>query len=533
MSFWEWYMRAATDGPRLRLFQEQAIPERLPSPRLARFLALAMIGIILLGIGLRAVCFLRNQSLWIDEAMLALNVVHRPKAELLQPLDLNQGAPLGYLLGTKVLVQAFGSDELVLRSGSFIAGVAGLLLFVPLAYQLLPTTAARLAIGFYAISPYLVGYCAEFKQYELDATITVLLLLLNWRMLEQPTLARGVVCTLAGVLAVWCSHPALFTLAATGSVWLADAFVTRNRQQLRFRLGIISIWATSFILAYMLFLRKLGLNEYLLSYWNGKFLPLPPKSPGDLAWVVHHLLEFFEKPAGFGTAEFALSGLAAFCAACGLIHLAKKNWRLLVVLAGPFLLTLLASGLKKYPFAGRLLLFAVPLGLLMVSLGAYQLQRALNSKLPWAGWLLIGLLIIPQLAMCRELLKRPLHAEQTREMLQHIHEHWEENDRLYVYYGAVPAVAYYHAQYPIPSDAVLMGVENRQRPLEVFIQDLERIRGNGRLWVLLAHRQQSEEMAIRAYLEATGDVQISLQGQDATVLKYTPRQAVQVLRGAK
>lgn len=512
-------MMLAQDGPRLRLFTEQADP---PAPSSTR-LVWVMLLVVLAGLALRAGCYLRNQSLWIDEAMLALNVVYRPSAELLQPLDLNQGAPLGYLLSSKLLIQLFGSSELALRSGSFLAGVLGLALFVPLAYQLLPLAAARIAIVGYSLSPYLIGYCAEFKQYELDATIAVALLASHWRLLTHPSRTAVLGNTLLGAVALWCSHPALFLLAALGSLSLIDAQRTRQWAQLRLRGLMFATWATSFLLAYFLFLRKLGLNDYLLTYWSGQFMPFPPKSPGDLAWIAHHLLQFFEKPGGFGTREFALSGLAAFCAACGLLHLVQNHWRLAVALVGPIVLALAASALKKYPFAGRLLLFAVPLLILLTAYGAAQLFQMLQARLRPAGWGLLALLALPLVAQCQELVKKPLHAEEAREMLRFVHDQWQEGDRLYVYYGAVPAVAYYHPRYPIPREAVLFGQEARQKFEPVFQAEWSHFQGStGRLWIIFAHRQPTEESAVRGYLAALGTIETCLRGQDASVLLFTP-----------
>src|SRR5687767_15949181 len=101
--------------------------------------------------------------------MLALNVVHRTPAELLRPLDLNQGAPVGFLLASKLIVSWFGGGEYALRAIPLAAALAGMGLFALLAYRALPLTAARYAAALFALSPYLAGYAAEFKQYGLDA----------------------------------------------------------------------------------------------------------------------------------------------------------------------------------------------------------------------------------------------------------------------------------------------------------------------------------------------------------------------------
>lgn len=71
--------------------------------------------IIGFGILVRLAQYLYNRSLWNDEAALALNIVNRSYFELLQPLNYDQGAPIGFLLVEKLAVQLFGDNEYALR----------------------------------------------------------------------------------------------------------------------------------------------------------------------------------------------------------------------------------------------------------------------------------------------------------------------------------------------------------------------------------------------------------------------------------
>ena len=116
-----------------------------------------MIVAVALGVGLRIQAFARGPSFWIDEAMLALNVVHKPIPELLQPLDLNQGAPVGYLVASKLMMRGFGNSEATFRALSLVAGLAGLLIFARFAHAALPEAAARLGTSLFALSPYLLN----------------------------------------------------------------------------------------------------------------------------------------------------------------------------------------------------------------------------------------------------------------------------------------------------------------------------------------------------------------------------------------
>jgi hypothetical protein len=49
------------------------------------------------GVLLRVIAYLKDRSMWFDEAMLAHNIVTRSFAGLVKPLDYAQGAPVGYL----------------------------------------------------------------------------------------------------------------------------------------------------------------------------------------------------------------------------------------------------------------------------------------------------------------------------------------------------------------------------------------------------------------------------------------------------
>src|SRR6476660_9658851 len=131
-------MTPATDGPMHvsnRLFPlAEPVVVTAPEPAPARpggwlTSRSAVIALVLLGIGLRLLPLVANRNLWIDEAMLALNLIERTPAQLLQPLDWNQGAPAGFLLAVKATISAFGASEWALRLVPFLAPCAGLVGF--------------------------------------------------------------------------------------------------------------------------------------------------------------------------------------------------------------------------------------------------------------------------------------------------------------------------------------------------------------------------------------------------------------------
>jgi len=479
---------------------------------------------VLLGVGIRGGLVVGNASFWIDESMLALNLVHRSPAQLLEPLDLNQGAPVGYLLVCKASAQAFGPHEWSLRLVSLIAGVAALGLFASFAFGALERAAARTATALFGLSPYLVGYSAEFKQYELDAAICCGLLALGRPLFfGVGTRRQALGLALAGAAAVWFSHPAAFVLAGVGCAILAEAALRKDRLALTARCGIIAVWLLGFAACWCLFTRKLGMNAYLLDYWAGKFLPLPPRSVGDVTWILHHLLELFDKPGGFTSASFGGGGLAACAAGIAVVRLGGSNKPLLIALTVPVLAALVASAFRKYPFAGRLMLYAVPLLIPLVAVGLTTLCERLvgvHRRLPL---LILGLAFLPPAYECRNLVKQPLHAEDIREVVEHLAEHRGDGEAVYVHYGAVPGIAYYAPKFGLKPAGIKFGAAVRGGPDGQFAAELAEYRAAGTVWVVLSHRQAVEEAAIWAYLDTVGTNADEFRRADAVVRRYALR----------
>ena len=195
------------------------------------------------GIALRTLAYTADHSLWIDECMLALNIVERSPAQLLEPLGHNQGAPVGFLLACKASVEVFGVNEAALRLPAFVGSIVGLFAFAFAAFQLLPKPAARLALWFFALSPYLVAYAAEAKQYSTDGAVCGILLALAAGPLTARTgLGRWIALALGGAAAIWCSHPSMFLLAGLGIALFVQALRGRERKAILAVVFVGAVW---------------------------------------------------------------------------------------------------------------------------------------------------------------------------------------------------------------------------------------------------------------------------------------------------
>jgi hypothetical protein len=485
-------------------------PARAPT----RAAVLPLVALVLLGTALRLVALLSDRCLWIDEAMLALNLVARGPAELLQPLDYNQGAPVGFLLLSKAALATFGASEWALRLVPFAASCAGLVGFAWLARRLLPAGGALLALALFALSPHLISYAAECKQYASDASIAIGLFACALGLLEgNGGRGRYALFALAGAAAVWFSHPAAFVLAGLGSALLLKELVARDRSKFTATALVVGAWLVSFGACYVLCLKQLSANDYLTGYWADHFVP---RSVGAASWLADHLIALFEVPGGFGGPAVPLAGFAALLALVGLVEFARENRWLALALAGPVLFLLFAAALQKYPFGGRLALFVVPCAVLLAARGAWALYEAARATNRFAAVGVLALLLGAGAWQAAEALRRPARSEQLAPVLERVRAELRPGDRVYVYYSSVPAFLFYTRDRALPA-AVELGTEHRDDPAG-YRAEVARLRG--RVWVLFSHPHKHEETLIRTLFDAHGPRARELKDRGAVAWRY-------------
>ena len=189
------------------------------------------LGLVLAGFILRLRQYLTNRSLWLDEAMLTNNILGRDFAGLLQPLSDNQGAPLGFLLLQKSITLTLGDSEFALRLIPFVAGIAALAAMFTLARKVASPFAGMVALALLAFSPALIYYASEVKQYSSDVAIALVLSLLYLKHTQTEIEPKNAALLgLAGTVAIWFSHPALFVLGGIGLALFLPAFRAKDRK---------------------------------------------------------------------------------------------------------------------------------------------------------------------------------------------------------------------------------------------------------------------------------------------------------------
>ncbi len=462
--------------------------------------------IIVLGVVLRLRQYLAWRSLWLDEAMLALNIVQRNFGGLLQTLDYNQGGPVGFLLLEKLSITLLGNNELTLRLIPLLTGCAALLLFALLLRQGLGKIGVYTALTMFAVSTPLIYYASEVKQYTSDGFIALLLLwLANCpEKFVKIRVNQSLALALVGALALWCSHPALFVLCAIGATFLLQAIREKDRQRLKTTLLMLALWAASFAALYLVSLRGLVANTYLLDYWAEYFMPLPPWK--DWGWFPSTLKAIIEFPLG-------LSVWWPFPAALMLLGLIALLWRKRtfgLLLALTLLTALGVSGLGKYPFAGRLILFTAPLLLTLIAAGIETIAGWLTRP-RWLG-LVVGLglaamLLYSPVVSAAQNFVSPKYPEHIRPTMAYLRENRKPGDVIYVYYWAVPAFRYYAPFYGFTANDFIAGNDYETNPPSL-LTEVDQFKGQKRVWVVFSHVYEkdgyNEKDALLAHLNEIG-----------------------------
>jgi Dolichyl-phosphate-mannose-protein mannosyltransferase len=414
------------------------VPAKQNKPReAARFWPVVLspwlaFGIVAFGAALRVARYLSDRSLWLDESLLAINLTTRSYRGLLETLDFNQGAPIGFLWAERLVLGLLGDSEFSLRLFPLLVGLAALLLFYLVAREVLQPVGFLVALLLFATMEPFVRYSAEVKQYGLDVAVTLALVYLYVRLAEdgQSSVRRTFVIALAGPLAVWLSHPSVFVLAGFATATLAVSLRRRDTRALVHQAVAYGVWLLSFLVVYVVAVRDLrDLQATVRGVGSG--------SGGRFK----NLYTIFNEPGAFPRTAV---GLAAAVTLVGVIYLSRRRPGIVVLFAATMSALLAAGYLGAYPVGQRFLLFLLPLMVLCLGEGVAEIARH-APRLLSAGLLLAvtALILAPVVGTAAKRLVMPPKIEEIEPLLDEVAGNWHDGDVLYLYPPSQYAFRYY------------------------------------------------------------------------------------------
>jgi Dolichyl-phosphate-mannose-protein mannosyltransferase len=488
-----------------------------------------VVSILAVGVLLRLVQYLSNPSLWQDEAFLALNIINKSAADLWEPLNNRQSAPIGFLLGEKSVVDLAGTSEYALRFIPFACGIAALVLFFVVARSWVDNEVGAVALTLFAVTLPLIDYGAQVKQYSVDVAAALALYLGVILVRRAPlSLARGAAFGLFAAIVVWFSHPSIFVLAAIGIAVGITVLEQRQREAVAAVAIALMLVAVSFGASYAVSRNQVaGVQEALDipqspssspignieptgdGDASGVYMPLPP-SATTVKWGGEKLTEIVNDTLG---SHRALTGVVAIVLLVGALSFFRRARETALILTLPIPLVVIASALELYPLGARYLLFLVPALTLLLAEGAVTAVRQTRVRAPIIGLVLAASVVIAPVVAAASNFVDPKTRNEIKPLLERLGDQARPGDGLYVVYPAQYPVRYYWergaldgpGRQPPPwplvqasggRDQYAPALESRpprliigeyDDPFEQYVEELEPLRGNPRVWAIVVH----------------------------------------------
>lgn len=470
--------------------------------------------IIILAICARTRALSAGNSLYLDEAMLALNVLDRGYGGLVGRLDYNQHAPLGFLVALKFATQVVSEKEFGLRLVPFLAGALALPVFWRAAVSAVGRWPAVLSVSLFALTRPVAEYAVMVKQYSLDILFTCLILFFVcraaapfWRVVLSPSFL------LLAVGAPLCSQPSVFVLAAVYTV----AFLAAARSEGIVRALAVVVaavpWAASFVANYWFCIRPgLVANDVLFDFWSEGFAPLPT-SPERLKWYLTRPFALFEYPSGLRLAGGV--AVAAFVIGLTTLRGPKSFVRNVIIVA--LGLGVIASSLRLYPLHDRMALWLVPLLLMPIGAAVGVLFSSRESRL-WGVTLVAILVTFPLLGTVQQILRPEPGRHEIVPLLATIREEGAPGDDIFLTGSSGMSFRYYarrdaYDRFRVSESVGTTWDEKRA--------ELRRFAGR-RVWIVFCGESwrfgAPEELVTRDWLRELAVVRFERQSPGGTVL---------------
>ncbi len=483
------------------------------NPGRSKLFRLLSILVIILGIFLRLAQYFSDRSLWFDEALISLNVVNRSFSGLLTSLDYNQIAPAGFLLIEKTLANLFGETDYVLRVFPLFCGISSLFFFYKLTKYYLTPGGVFIALTLFAVTEPLIFYSSEVKPYQCDVMATLLMLLIATIIdkTEKVNLLHIILYSFIGMFLSWISIALVFIFAGITAGLLFKNITEKNWEKTRAILFCSSFWAFGFFLIYKIHLSTLVLSKDKLLFYKDSVITF------DIFKSYFKYLNLY---------SYGVPQILFFT---GLVSMLIKRKEMFFIFIFTILFMIFVSYFNFYRLANRLMLFTIPITILFIAEGFLITSKKLSANFFLLMLPITCLLFWHPMSIAAHNLINPPTIHEIKPVLKYIKEHSKENDILYVYPNAQYAYKFYAKQFGFNNDfnpdksiysadpelnrwierkgylTIALGINDGDK----FLDNLLRLKGHKRVWVLLSQVLKKEHEAyIVSHLNRAGGLQL-------------------------
>ncbi|MCK8479571.1 glycosyltransferase family 39 protein [Psychroserpens algicola] len=441
-------------------------------------LLIASIG---LGVIASFVNFFNFRSLWLDEVLLSVSIVNRDYVGLLQPLEFDQVAPIGFLFIENLFSSLFGNADWSLRIYPFLCFLGSIPLIYRLNKQLFKSTlVALLSASLFCLNTFLLYYSIEVKQYMSDVFVCLLILVSALSYFNAKTKRSLLIYISVSFASVWFSNIAVIILFVVGLISLYK-FVITNRLKSFEVLWPSLIALMSFVIYYGLFIHNHPAKEVMLVYWTENFGFL---YQDVFSWEFRYfirtrieaIIQVLLEIAGYWIVTFAFVGI-------GVLSNFKRKTALFILLS-PLCIHLGLSYFKLYPFDRRLVLYAIPLLITLLSYGIYISWRFLYDKgLKLPVFILLIPVFINLIAVFNLV---PFEKEEIKKGMSYLNSNLKVGDEIYVYSVSKVSFDFYKDKFDVIQDTDAIFYSNVSRnDWSKHHQELEQLKDS--VWLVFSH----------------------------------------------
>jgi hypothetical protein len=470
---------------------------------------------VALGVFLRLEQYMQNRAMWIDEVMLAKNIIGKTYVELTGPLEHEQCAPIGFLFTERLFVTWAGTSEYVLRLFPLLCGIASIFVFMAICHDMVSPAAVAVGVLLFSVSGQLIYYASEVKQYGSDVFIGLYLLWLAMPLLKgQWTMPRMLLTAISGFFLVFFSHSAVFVLAGISAGFLISIIENRQKKSFFGWLLFCVIWGVGFVVHYVFFLSRYKTSDSVIQFWTqmNAFAPVNFYTPKGLLWFPAKFLEVLANPCGFWKQSIILPPFLI-----GVFFMWKRYKPIVAMTAGMIFFLSVASAMQKFPFSQRLILFLVPFVLLYIVLGTDYL-----IKISWNCHRLLTVVVLfwivyPSAALAMSF---PVGREEITPLLKHLERNARQGESLYVYRGGWVAFDYYKDRYDLDK---LQNITLGQFPItqkDILETVLKYKALRKKTWFLFSHTNLEQREMFLVYLNQYGQCIQDVQETGASLYLY-------------
>lgn len=445
-------------------------------------LSAAGLAIRLIGLG--------EHSYWFDEAREIL----RAQAPWPDVLLVSEGAdpPIYRLLLSAVAGVTL--DEFWLRLPSAVFGAAAIYMAYVWLSELGQERWGVVTATLLAFAPVEIYYAQEVSQYTLSVLLAILLLISFERAARYGRWHDWVWLLLVSVLSVYSYYGLAWILPVVDIDLAWRTWKQRNRRRLvgfaAYHAAMAAAIAGLYLLALRVQFDRFAERKLSPVFFELGFLDITRLLARSL---IDEYLRFFVIPWSPNAPDLVIILMGALFVA-GTIVLwrgVRARRRILFLLLGVILSLFVAFGFGLYPFGFRYALLVTPLFFCPIAAALEHLWRWRPVGIAvTASLLVLFAFFLPNVQLVPNPWLNPPR-EQLQPVIAYVHQHAEQSDVIYVYYGASPSYRLYQ---PEPVFATTFGSWFRDWPMEDKLAEIHQVVEHAdRFWLIASHIYYDED----------------------------------------